>query len=524
MKRKIFLLGFFLILIMSLSSCSLFIGEATLDYEYNPARADEIKELMAEADELLASESDYNKYYEAYIEINFFAYEIITYYQKENIKFSMDGNSESPKKMEEFYSIFMEIAEWQTDILVKTYNSSFKEAFFKGWTTAQIDAIFESDFPSEYYDLSEKEEKLMTDFSAFSRDDKLKNAASYLTELATLRNQMATVAGYANYPFFAYDNLYGRDYTTAQSLAFSNYVKTYLVPVAYQLDDKLKIAEASLSQDEYTKIHAQLYANGFEDREIVDKYSKQMGSAYNYEYNYLINRGHCYYSNHENARQGAYTTYMYWDRLPAVYFGPGYQNSFTIVHEFGHYYAASCIDQITSPIDLAETQSQGNEMLFLAYLMNSDEYSDLQKEYIEAHQLLDALSVIIISSIINEFELQVYQTTTPLTQEILDATIIKICEDYGGYEAVKANIGYDPVAYWKFVCVEHACYYISYAMSLIPSLGVYEMAMTDYSNAKNCYLNLCKSKDVNFLQALSTSGFYNPFEENVYIKLSELIA
>ena len=87
MKRKLFLLITILTLILSLSSCSLLFGKASLDYTYDEARADEIRELMVEAEQYLASGNEYDKYYDAYIDINMFAYQIITYYQKENIKF-----------------------------------------------------------------------------------------------------------------------------------------------------------------------------------------------------------------------------------------------------------------------------------------------------------------------------------------------------------------------------------------------------------------------------------------------------
>ena len=523
MKRKILLLSFLLILILSLSSCSLLFGSASLDYEYDPERVDEIRNLMVEAEGYLESETDYDKYYDAYIDINMFAYQLITNYQKENIKYSMDGNLESPVKMQEFYTIFMEIAEWQTDILVETYNSAYKEEFFKSWTEEEIQSIFDSDYPTEYYSLSSKEEELTKEFQGFDRANAINNAASYLINLTAIRNQMAKVAGFDNYALFSYDNVYGRDYSITQAQAFSSYVKKYLVPLAYKLDDKLKSLEASLTEDEYFEVHAELFANSFEDRGIVDSYVKEIGNPFSYEYNYLIRRGHCYYSNHENAQQAAYTTFLYWDGLPAVYFGPGYQNSFTIVHEFGHYYAAARINEMCSSNDLAETHSQGNEMLFLAYLMQFSEYTDIQKSYIEARQLYEALSIIIISSIVNEFELNVYQTIEPLTAEALDTICMNVCDGYEGYQAVKDNTGYDPVVYWKLVCVENPCYYISYAMSLIPSLGIYEMAMEDFDNAKNCYLDLCEVKDVDFLEALSNTGLYNPFNEEVYINLSELI-
>lgn len=523
MKRKICSLLFILILILSLSSCSLLFGDVSLEYDYDPQKADEIKALMVDAEGYLESGTNYDKYYEAYIEINLFAYQLITNYQKENIKYSIDGNSESPVKMQEFYTIFMEIVEWQIDILIETYNSSYKDEFFKDWSEEEIQSIFDSDYPTDYYNLSAKEEELTTKFQAFDREGKINNAASYLIELTSIRNQMAKVVENDNYALFAYDSVYGRDYSITEAAKFSNYVKKYLVPLAYKLDDELKTAEEALTDLEYYELHSQLFANSFNDRQIVDDYVRKIGNSFSYEYNYMINRGHCYYSDHPNARQAAFTTYLYWDGLPAVYFGPGYQNSFTIVHEYGHYYAAARTNEITSSNDLAETHSQGNEMLFLAYLMQFSEYSEAQKNYIEARQLYEALCVIIISSIINEFEMQVYQAVEPLTAEALDLICMSVCEGYGGYQAVIDNTNYDPVSYWKLVCVEHPCYYISYAMSLIPSIGVYEMAMSDFDNAMNCYLDLCEVKDVDFLEALSASNFYNPFNEDVYINLSELI-
>ena len=523
MKRKLFLLITILTLILSLSSCSLLFGKASLDYTYDEARADEIRELMVEAEQYLASGNEYDKYYDAYIDINMFAYQIITYYQKENIKFAMNGNDESAIKMQEFYSLFMEIANWQTDILVDTYNSNYKDEFFKDWSEKEIQQIFDSNYPDEYYTLNTRAQELTTEYEKLDRAGAIEQAPAYLKELTAIRNQIANVTGYNDYSDFSYGNVYGRDYLVSDSVTFTNYVKKYIVPLTYKLADRLAELEQQLTDSEYLEIHIELFANAFDDRKHVDSFVKKIGNPFTYEYNYLTSRGHCYYSNDINAMQGAFTTYMYWDGIPAVYFGPGYQDSFTFVHEFGHYYSAARIDKITGSNDLAETQSQGNEMLFLAYLMQYSDFNDIQKEYLETRQLYEALCVIMISSIVNEFELKLYPYKDELKPEVIDALCIEVCQGYGGYEKILEKTQYNTLDYYKLVCVSNPCYYISYAISLIPSIGIYEMAMNDFNNAKDCYLDLCEVKDMDFLDALKTANLYNPFEEAVYIGISELL-
>ena len=50
------------------------------------------------------------------------------------------------------------------------------------------------------------------------------------------------------------------------------------------------------------------------------------------------------------------------------YFGPGYQDMLTVLHELGHYGAMLINEGFDGSMDIAETHSQGNEYLFLSYL------------------------------------------------------------------------------------------------------------------------------------------------------------
>ena len=79
----------------------------------------------------------------------------------------------------------------------------------------------------------------------------------------------------------------------------------------------------------------------------------------------------------------------------------------------------------------------------------------------------------------------------------------------------------DPKDYWKYVALENAGYYISYAVSLIPSISLYSIANEDLDKGIDSYLDICKYSfaDKDYLTALSDAGLYNPFSEESFVQI-----
>ena len=79
--------------------------------------------------------------------------------------------------------------------------------------------------------------------------------------------------------------------------------------------------------------------------------------------------------------------------------------------------------------------------------------------------------------------------------------------------------------YWRQVVVDQPVYYISYAVSSIAAISLYEVALQDYDQAIGIYIKLCEEIDLDegFLGNLKNGGLYSPFDEQFYIELKAFI-
>lgn len=92
-------------------------------------------------------------------------------------------------------------------------------------------------------------------------------------------------------------------------------------------------------------------------------------------------------------------------------------------------------------------------------------------------------------------------------------------------------------AYWRYVVIEAPCYYISYAMSALPSMGIYVKAMQEgFDVAKESYFKLFTFSDnqafttvdgagdkvvtATYQEILNYCGLYGPFQQELYQQLS----
>ena len=218
------------------------------------------------------------------------------------------------------------------------------------------------------------------------------------------------------------------------------------------------------------------------------------------------------------------------------------------VHEFGHYFNNIYNHGIDISMDHDETQSQGDEMLFLAYLSELLTANGEQEQFsgLEAAQMLNSLQTILLATAVDEFEEAVYSgyyagdnlriktmlENGPVAKTSYDLLFQLISEDYG------LNDLYNPI-YWRYVCIEAPGYYISYAMSLIPSISVYaKYCESGYEAAKEAYLKLFTFSDnpkmahidvagdmlcdVDYADVLKYCGLMSAFDEKTYKSLYEI--
>ena len=377
--------------------------------------------------------------------------------------------------------------------------------------------------------------------------------AGLYEQLVNKNNQLAVLYGYDNYMTYAYKNVYNRSYTPTQTKAMSAFVKQYIVPLYTTINAKFETANNALDGNDATDADINLYNGLLFDSlftKTTSKYFDEVKDAIDLISNYfkyldssndvmfydavedLFKTGNYFVGQVE----GAFTYYMPQVGNTILYFdntdyGEGYRycysNSFTFVHEFGHYYEN--VHNLTKsgerPLsyDFCETQSQGNEMMFLAWLGNNTTAS---KGYnaVKYSQLANMLQTVLNATAIDEFEQAVYTGSyegyTTLNKNNYQDLYDTICTKYGINDEENGN------TYWMGVCFDNAAYYISYAMSALPSIEIYAKAVDKDGGpdvARTAYLTLFTNASTDYNTVLAAAGLHNAFEEALYTELTNAI-
>ena len=189
----------------------------------------------------------------------------------------------------------------------------------------------------------------------------------------------------------------------------------------------------------------------------------------------------------------------------------------------GHYYA-SLYNPDVSSYDLAETQSQSNELLFLKYL--ESKMSDEVYGVIKGYNMYNFAVMAVVCVIIDEFEQRVYalESTEGYISADFDAIMADICQKYGGVDYLNENI-VDINNYWRSVATNNPVYYISYAVSIVSSLSLFATAEEDEAAAREIYRILIEEteEDESFMSAVERSGLASPFDAETFAKLMPVI-
>lgn len=530
MKNKSLKLAFSLIFVFGLSSCALLYPNVStsnndtrsLEYKFTESDKAEIDNRIANLDTLLEGDS-YQDFYNSFIRvIKGDLYSVATYRNLAQLNYSIYADSTSRSKYLETTEYLNSLVKWQESFYKKIYNSKFKDEFFKDYTEEELKNLVGDTLPNEYYALENENEKLLAEYDEISDIKTSTDVPEIYRKLIKNYKLQASYSGYNDFRDYAYKELYDRDFNKEEAITFSNYIKRYIVPLydektksfndKYETgSNKSKRTVANYIQGSYTS-----FKDEFKD------YAKEIGGSYYLAYNNLWDNGY-YFMGNSSSSDGAYTLYLYNLSTPACYFGPNYQSISTIVHEFGHYYSMLERGNSGGSLDLAETQSQGNELLFLSYLDSNKKFLPETLSILRDYQLSEALQTIILANLVNDFENTIYSTEN-LSLIDFDNLFINTCQKYGGYDYLKELFGGDFSHYWRMVALDNPLYYISYSVGLIPAIGLYQMGMNDFKSASDSYnkIIIYDYNTMSFLDVLDNASLYNPFDEKSFIELSKL--
>ena len=396
-------------------------------------------------------------------------------------------------------------------------DSPAKDMLFEGWTEEDIAMLLAYD--EQIAQLRARNEEITVEYNSARKDD-LK--MQLYIEFVQNNNEIAQFYGYSNYYEYAYDMAYDRDYGMEDLVLIRQYAKEYLAPVFDTALRNFYNSFYGLPQADQTTVSDFLYKDYNKVRkDYVGLYLEALPEEMADTFEYMITMDSTFTSS-KRAKAGAFTT-MVGDRS-YCYFGPGYGNSLTVVHEAGHYYASRHTALNSIPLDLAEVHSQGNEWLFVAFLdgqMTSTHYKALID-----YRLYSDLAMIMICLMVDEFEQMVYtRDLTGYTPADFNALMESVATQYFDMKYINDNLT-DIQNYWRMVVVDQPAYYISYAVSSIAAIDLYTLARKDFNGAVAVYQKLCEEVDVEngFLGNLNNAGLAGPFDEEFYQEIVQIIS
>lgn len=517
---------------------------------------DSSKDVDGLYDENKAFEDKFNAYYDKVLDV-------IEQYQYAYVFYCVhDGES----AYEEDYEF---VSEYRTDMVKNfyslyrlIYNTKFREFFFafdEGWTDEDIQSalvLSDSYGDEEYAELNKKADDIQVSFRAISNTASSSKVLTLYSQFVDVNNQIAKLAGYDNYMDYAYENVYDRDYTPADVAVMRNYVKEYIAPLFSKINttyssyrkQSLKGEESNyykaVSQKSIftTPLTAELVADYFD---LLNSPANQAGKKeinFAKHANDLFKNGNYYTGNYE----GAFSYFIRAQETSILYFGPdSYSGAFTFVHEFGHYYETVYNPGVGISYDLEETHSQGDEMLFLSHvysLFNQKGYSTAASKLLY-DQIWNSMAIVLLATAVDEFEQIAYTGKYAGTNQVIlnvvaddivakseyDRIFTALMEDYGISDVLND-------AYWRYVTIEAAGYYISYAMSALPAIELFVKGVQDFDSAKQSYFKLFTFTDndefveldeqgdlvvtAGYAETLQYAGLYSPFQEGLYTTLS----
>ena len=448
------------------------------------------------------------------------------------------------------------ISELRTDLVVRfysysqaIYDSMYRDYFYYGMTEEEIRAfIYESDAINnpEYKTLVDRNNEIELEFTGIADPATSDLVPVLYAEFVANNKRMAEILGYDNYLEYAYENIYDRDYSYTEVKNVAEYAKTYLssvytgiynkwntvtVPGAYT-DEQYMMYKTYILDSFFTSFDSNKYVNDYIDTmSIVSATGREV--SFSDEFNGLMSNGNLFRGQY-NA---AYVTNIYGANIPIAYFGLTNSSAFTIVHELGHYMnEVYNTENYSQSYDLLEMHSQGDEMLFLAYLTSCEDINRADLVIAETYELLIILDTVMNALAVDTFEQAVYTDVYngAYSAEIMADGVISADEYDLLYESVLVDLGikeYNTTTYWRYMTITSPCYYVSYSVSAVSVLQLYAMAQTDFDAAKESYLKLFTyvdelTEDDDYMttdEILEYAGMYSFNDEELYRYLSRAL-
>ena len=480
------------------------------------------KNMMDEALSDLKGATSYEDAYNAIEKALIKTHELINKYYVASALYDYNQDVEEIKEQKELLSdAYYEYESFRANLIYELKdNMDILRQLLPGFSDEDIEyEINQSEKKKEekYTNLQKEIDDITDEFNNLDFDLYDNSNNSQILELlyrfVNKNKELSEYLGFDSYTEYK-DVMYSRIYTKDDVNDFISNVKEYILPIDFDsFANKIRSKVARISYPEYAYLvefeETSIFDGDYKTKRLANDYAKKIGGNYYKTYSDYNNKGYYVFSNEENCLTGAYTN----DCLS--YFGKGYQDVSTFIHEFGHYYSFTNGDVLEKSLDLKEFYSQANEFLFLSYL---EQYSDsyLKDVYdIESSiKLIDSCNTLIIGSAFREYEEKIYTSTISTPTDLYDI--------WNNLNSNEYNMQLDD--YWK-IEIRYDVYYLSYATSLTGALSLYSYSQNNFSNAALAYMNAaCNSNmDYDIVEVLTKNHLDDPFSEEAFIHILNLV-
>ena len=399
--------------------------------------------------------------------------------------------------------------------------SPIKDQIFEGFPEEDMKLLQADHAKIAQYQLANGE--LTRQFHALDEESETwsKDVANLYVQLVANNQAMAELYDAEEYYTFISENGYYRKHTPETRNEFRGYVVEYVYPMLQDVYAQLQTAQSAM-----TDAQKEMYTNLFSDATYLEKYRASYEGPLRYKMGAMFEGNCAIFATSENALKGAFVQYLPEEEHPVAYFGPGYQDNLTLVHENGHFASMFYFDNSSLPFELAETHSQGNEWMYVSYLNTLDTIDDVVMDAFTLSRAFSGMVTILYSTMVDEFEEIVYTSETPVKAEEFAGIMQTVTAKYEGCAELFTKFGLrDPFEYIQYVTVSSPCYYLSYATSEIASMSLYAIANEKgYKEAQAVYTTLQEGIDptLDFLPAIERAGLLSPLVESTYQSLENV--
>lgn len=317
-------------------------------------------------------------------------------------------------------------------------------------------------------------------------------------ELVDIRTEMADIRGYDSYADYAYEQSFARDYTTDDANTFCNAVKVFS-PGYYE---ELYYSDLWYAYEDVSPV--------LDEEELIAALGEHIslfGEAFQSVWSYMTEHDLYEICDDPVALQGGYTTQLPYYHSPYLYMslaGDCYDFS-SLSHEFGHFadaYYNPIPNILTSAgsYDLFEIHSTGMEVLF------TQVYDEIYSENADVAAFITLgglVEVVLDGCIYDEFQRRIYENPD-MTLEDINRLYAQILREFG--RDIDQELDYT----WMYISHNYNAplYYISYAVSALAALQLWDMAQEDFDAAVETYQAIVAqgAYEDGYLTVLSNAG------------------